>query len=136
MRVLTRAIRLGEGMNGMTRAAGIRRLGWQAEDLPFDLALLGDCLRTIGTLLEEKAVELEPSWRDALAAAAEIETLLALEAAVAERAIAIPARSTADVRAKLAIWKALGADPDEADADPRAHRDRLVHSIDADLAHL
>ena len=102
--------------------------------LPADLGLLSDCLQTLGILLGEKAVELEPSWSDALVDAAEIETLLALEVAVAERAIGIPAASLGDLRAKVAIWRAL--DEGGADAEPGAPRERLLLSIEADLARL
>jgi len=102
--------------------------------LPADLGLLSDCLQTLGILLGEKAVELEPSWSDALVDAAEIETLLALEVAVAERAIGIPAASLGDLRAKVAIWRALGEGG--ADAEPGAPRERLLLSIEADLGRL
>ena len=112
----------------------IRVLQAGGGELPPDFALLGDCLHTLGILLAEKATELEPSWSDALAVAAEIETLLALEAAVAERAIAIPATTTAELRAKVAIWRALGEG--EAEADPDSACGRLLLSIDADLARL
>ena len=91
---------------------------------------LGDCLGTIGLLLAEKAGELEPSWSEALAVAAEIETLLELEAAVAERAIAIPATSPEELRAKVGIWKALAAGSDDPDFGARAG---LLLSIEADI---
>ena len=75
------------------------------------------------------------SWHERHAAvAAEIETLLALEAAVAERAIAIPATTTAELRAKVAIWRALGEG--EVETDPDSACGRLLLSIDADLARL
>ena len=99
--------------------------------LPSELGALGDCLGTIGLLLAEKAAELEPSWSEALAVAAEIETLLELEAAVAERAIAIPATSPEELRAKVGIWKALAAGSDDPDSEsPHA---RLLLSIEADI---
>ena len=69
----------------------------------------------IGSLLEEKAAELEPSWEQACAAAAEIATLQDLEASVAERAIAVRAESLEEVRAKLAIWRALAAGGEDGD---------------------
>jgi hypothetical protein len=84
----------------------------------------------IGTLLDEKAAELEPSWEQACAAAAEIETLQALERAVAERAIALPAGSIEAVLSKLAIWEALGPEADECEESART---RLVLSVRADL---
>ncbi len=102
--------------------------------LPGDLGVLADCLRTIGILLAEKAMELEPSWDEALAVAAEIETLFDLETAVAERAIATPAASLAEVLAKLAIWKALS--DNTGDGGPDTVRDRLVLSVAADLERL
>ena len=103
-------------------------------ELPNDLGALADCLETIAVLLAEKANELEPSWGEALAAAAEVETLLELEAAVAERVIGVRAASLAEVRRKIAIWQTLADGCDEACADP--FRDRLIDSIDADLARL
>lgn len=102
-----------------------------AGELPAELGALTDCLSTIGLLLAEKAAELEPSWSEALATAAEIETLLELEAAVAERAIGIPATNQDELRAKIGIWKALAAGADEP--DPDSHRDRLFLSILADI---
>ena len=102
-----------------------------ADALPSELGALGDCLGTIALLLAEKAAELEPSWSEALAVAAEIETLLELEAAVAERAIAIPATSPAELRAKVGIWKALVAGSDDPNSEsPHA---RLLLSIEADI---
>ena len=59
-----------------------------AEALPNDITCLRGYLRMIEALLAEKAAELEPSWEQACAVAAEIETLQSLEVAVAERAIA------------------------------------------------
>ena len=105
-----------------------------ARELPSDLVALGDCLRTVEVLLAEKASELEPSWDEARAIAAEIETLLELGAAIAARACAIPAGSLSDVRAKFAIWKALDGGEPPADADDR--RERLILSIGADLDRL
>ncbi len=102
--------------------------------LPPDLGKLRGYLRLIGSLLEEKAAELEPSWEQACATAAEIETLQNLEAAVAERAIAIRAESLETVRGKLAIWRALG--PASDDDDMRSPRNRLILSVDADLERL
>ena len=68
--------------------------------LPPDLGKLRGYLRLIGSLLEEKAAELEPSWEQACAAAAEIATLQDLEASVAERAIGVRAESIEQVRAQ------------------------------------
>jgi hypothetical protein len=105
-----------------------------AGELPSELGALGDCLHTVGLLLAEKAGELEPSWSEALAAAAEIETLLELERAVAERATTLQARSLDEVRTKIGIWKTLTAG--ESDAGPGLHRDRLILSIEADIDRL
>ncbi len=87
----------------------------------------------IETLLEEKATELEPSWEQACAMAAEIETLQALELAVAERAISIPADSIDAIRNKLAIFQDLGADADDL---PQSPRNRLIQSVQSDLERL
>lgn len=103
-------------------------------DLPGDLAALGDCLQTVGVLLAEKASELEPSWGEARAIAAEIETLLTLEDAIAERACAIRAGSLGELRAKFAILRAL--DDGGPAADAGAGRDRLIRSIGDDLDRL
>ena len=91
-------------------------------------------MRMIDTLLAEKAAELEPSWEQACAAAAEIETLQNLEVAVAERAIAIRAGSLDTVRGKLAIWRALG--PGSDDDHMCTPRNRLILSVEADLERL
>ena len=102
--------------------------------LPPDLGKLRGYLRMIGALLEEKARELEPSWEQACAAAAEIATLQDLEASVAERAIAVRADRLDHVRSKLAIWRALAAGSD--DGDLCSPRNRLILSIEADLERL
>jgi hypothetical protein len=103
-------------------------------ELPGDLGQLRDYLRTIGELLAEKAAELEPSWDEACAAAAEIATLQDLEATVVERAIEVPAEGLKDVRAKLAIWRALAPGCDEGDME--APLNRLILSLEADLERL
>ena len=102
--------------------------------LPDDLGKLRGYLRMIGALLEEKARELEPSWEQACAAAAEIVTLQDLETSVAERAIGVRAESLDQVRSKLAIWRALAAGSE--DGDLRSPQSRLVLSIEADLERL
>jgi hypothetical protein len=112
----------------------VRALHEGAEALPGDLAELRCYLRLIEALLTEKAAELEPSWQQACAAAAEINTLQTLEITVAERAIAVRARTLAEVRAKLAIWRALA--PGAQDGDMRTPRNRLILSIEADLERL
>lgn len=112
----------------------VRALRTGTSALPEDLAKLRGYLRMIGSLLEEKARELEPSWELACAAAAEIVTLQDLESAVAERAISVRAGSIDDVRAKLAIWRALAAGSE--DGDLRSPMNRLVLSIEADLERL
>ena len=111
----------------------VRALSDGSQALPGDIRALRGYLAMIGTLLEEKATELEPSWQQACAAAAEIETLQALELAVAERVIALPADSIEAARAKLAIWQALGPDGDDCAEGPRS---RLIRSVEADLERL
>lgn len=102
--------------------------------LPEDLAQLAAYLRLVAGLLEEKATEVEPDWAQACAAAAEIETLHGLEAAVAERAIGVPAEDLGGVRSKLEIWRALA---DSApDGDMSLAHNRLILSIEADLRRL
>ena len=105
-----------------------------ADALPGDITSLRGYLRMIEALLEEKAAELEPSWEQACAVAAEIETLQALEVAVAERAIAMRADSLEMMRGKLAIWRALA--PDGDDGDMRSPRNRLILSVENDLEHM
>ena len=102
--------------------------------LPADLGKLRGYLRMIGGLLEEKARELEPSWDQACTTAAEIATLQDLEVSVAERTIAVRAESIEQVRAKLAIWRALAAGGE--DGDLRSPQSRLVLSVEADLERL
>jgi hypothetical protein len=102
--------------------------------LPSDIEALRGYMRMIEALLHEKASELEPSWEQATAIAGEIDTLNRLEAAVAERAIVTPAGDIDAVRGKLAIWRALGPGTDES--DERAPRNRLIESVDVDLARI
>ena len=111
----------------------VRALREGSQALPGDIRALRGYVAMIGTLLEEKATELEPSWEQACAVAAEVETLQALELAVAERAIALAADSLEAVRSKLAIWEALGPDADE---QAESARNRLVRSVMADLERL
>lgn len=118
--------KLDEGLVGALRAG--------PDVLPNDLSALAECLRTIAILLAEKAGELEPSWSEARAVAAEVETLLDLEAAVAARAAAIPAATIDDVRTKLAIWKALVAGSEGEAGDPAGVG--MILSIEADLDRL
>jgi hypothetical protein len=105
-----------------------------AQALPADIEALRGYMRMIEALLHEKSSELEPSWEQATAIAGEIDTLTRLEAAVAERAIATAANDLETVRGKLAIWRALGPGTDES--DERAPRNRLIESVDADLARI
>ncbi len=102
--------------------------------LPADLDRLRGYLRLIGSLLAEKASELEAGLEAADASAAEIETLQRLENAVAERAIGIRAADLRTVRDKLAIWRALSAGSE--DGDMASPRNRLVLSVEADLERL
>ena len=112
----------------------VRAIRQGTDALPDDVAQLRGYMRMIGTLLAEKAAELEPSWEQACAAAAEIATLQDLEVAIAERAVAIRAESLETVRGKLAIWRALG--PASNDDDMRSPRNRLILSVEADLERL
>jgi hypothetical protein len=111
----------------------VRAMRQGASVLPEDLTLLRAYLRMIDGLLAEKAAEVEPSWAQACAAAAEVETLQTLEAAVTEKAIAVRSRDLDDVRAKLDIWRALAAG---AESDLSSPRDRLILSIEADLSRI
>lgn len=111
----------------------VRAITGGAGALPADLGKLRGYLQVIGALLEEKAVDLEPTWEQACASAAEIAILYDLEASVAERAAAIRAGSMRDVRTKLAIWRRL-APTDDVSA--RSPRDRLILSIETDLERL
>ena len=112
----------------------VRALREGADVLPEDLTLLNRYLKIIDRLLAEKAADLEPSWEQACDVAAEIETLQALEAVVAERSIAVRAEDLGDVRAKLAIWRALA--DGAPDSDLSTPRNRLILSIEADLERL
>mgnify|MGYP003405978695 CR=1 FL=1 len=112
----------------------LRAMRRGADALPDDLALLRAYLRTIDALLAEKATEVEPTWAEACAAAAEVETLMGLETAVAEKAISVRAGNLEDVRTKLEIWRALAAGATECDMS--SPRDRLILSIEADLGRI
>ena len=112
----------------------VRALREGTSALPADLGKLRGYLRMIGALLEEKARELEPSWEQACASAAEIATLQGLETAVAERTIAVRSDGIEQVLAKLAIWRALAAGGE--DADLLSPQSRLVLSVEADLERL
>jgi hypothetical protein len=109
----------------------VRALRDGALALPGELTTLRRYLETIDRLLGEKAAELEPTWAQALASAAEIETLQALEGAVAERAITVEAEDIGAVQAKIAIWKALAAGA--PDGDLASPRNRLILSVERDL---
>jgi hypothetical protein len=123
-------------MNGATKLDYqlVRAMHEGADALPGDIPALRGYLRMIEALLREKASELEPSWEQACAVAAEIETLQSLEIAVAERAIAMPADCLETVRGKLAIWRALA--PGCEDGDMRSPRNRLIVSVEKDLDRL
>jgi hypothetical protein len=112
----------------------VRALREGADALPGDLGRLRGYLGLIETLMAEKAAELEPTWEQACASASEILTLQRLEATVAERAIAVRAEGLAEVRAKLAIWRALA--PGAEDGDLGTPRNRLILSVEADLERL
>jgi hypothetical protein len=96
---------------------------------------LAGYLETIEHLLTEKARENAPTWDEACVAASEVETLLALERAVAERVIGLRGDTIGTVIGKLMVWRALrpaGAD----DTAMLSLRDRLVLSLEADLIRL
>lgn len=128
-------------MDALDRQAGgalddrlVRALREGALALPGDLTVLGRYLATIDRLLEEKAQELEPNWAQALAAAAEIETLQTLEGAVVQRASEVEAEDLSEIRAKLAIWRALVAG--SPDGDLASPCNRLILSVERDLERL
>lgn len=102
--------------------------------LPADFGKLLGYLRMIERLLHEKASEVESTWEEACESAAQIETLLALEVTVAERAIALRAETLAAVRSKIAICNALGPGCDEEDTT--TPRNRMIRSLDADIRDL
>jgi hypothetical protein len=87
----------------------------------------------IGRLLAEKAVEHEPSWSLANAAAAELQTLQDLESIVVRKVARVRAQALDEVLTKLAIWEAL--EPSE-EGDEISLRDSLVHSVRLDLQRL
>jgi hypothetical protein len=99
--------------------------------MPDDLTELHHCLSRVAEILAEKAVEREPSWTLALGSAAEIDTLLELEAAIARKAAELPGRSLQAVLDKLAIWHLLARGDD--DSDEHSLRRPLVLSVIADL---
>ncbi len=109
----------------------MRALREGADALPEDLNRLHEYLMLIGGLLGEKAIEHEETWELALAAAAEIETLHDLEAAVSDKVVAVPARDLREVLIKFAIWGSLeaGCEPD----GETGVRGRLVRSIRCDI---
>ena len=102
--------------------------------LPDDLNRLLGYMRLIAMLLAEKAQEHEPEWRLVLGSAAEIETLLNLEALVVEKAIGVPARTLPSLLVKFAIWAALQPEGEDFPAIPR--RDLRVESARRDLERL
>jgi hypothetical protein len=112
----------------------VRALREGMEVLPEDLTRLRGYLGMIDALLAEKARDFEPSWAQACAAAAEVETLQALEAAVIERAIGVRAGDLGAVRVKLEIWRALADGAPEGDLS--SPRDRLILSVEADIERL
>ena len=113
----------------------LRALEEGPEALPSDLRRLASYLQLIEDLLAEKAREYHPTWEMTVIAGAEQADLHALQESIAERAIDVHAGDTETVLAKLAIWRALeGLELDCEDGLPAGPlRDRLVHSIEADL---
>ncbi|MFO1106331.1 MAG: hypothetical protein U1E34_09520 [Amaricoccus sp.] len=116
----------------------VRALSEGMRALPEDLGQLAGYLRLLDGLLWEKASEHEETWRQLAASAAEIETLLGLQNAVAERAIVMRAETLPAVLLKFDIWRALGAGAEDQDSatDWTATRERLVRSIEADLVRM
>jgi hypothetical protein len=104
-----------------------------AAALPDDLERLVGYLRLVHHLLREKASEHEPDAAMAEIAATEIETLLGLESVVVERVVSVRARDLDAALAKLAVWRALAGGASDED---EGLRDRLVLSLEADLARL
>lgn len=114
-----------------------RAMAAGVDSLPGDLRVLKDYLELIQALLGEKAREYEPTWEQAICAGVETSDLHRLEEAVAERAARVRAELLHAVLEKLAIWRAIHACEDECDlADGPSIRDRLVLSIEADIARL
>jgi len=105
----------------------VRALRGGAAALPEDIERLTGYMRLIQQLLGEKAAEHEPTWAQACASAAEIETLQGLEAAVVERAISLRVDNLDGVLTKFGIWRAL------VDDGTHGLRDRLVLSVEADI---
>ena len=120
-----RQVKVGQGLLRALREGG--------DALPEDLEELHGYLKLIGDLLSEKAIEHEPSWSLALAAAAELQTLQGLEAMVARKAAQVQARALGQVLTKLAIWQALESSDD---GEETSLRDSLVHSVRLDLQRL
>lgn len=116
----------------------VRALSEGMRALPEDLEQLAGYMRLLDGLLWERANEHEDTWRQLAASAAEIETLLGLQTAVADRAIAMRAETLPAVLMKFEIWRGLGAGAEDKDAatDWMAPRERLVRSIEADLARI
>ena len=111
----------------------LRALQEGCDSLPDDLNELHAYLTLIGELLAEKAVEREPSWSLAMAAAAEMQTLQELEEIVARKAARVQARALDQVLTKLAIWE--GLEPAE-EREEISLRDSLVHSVRLDIQRL
>lgn len=105
----------------------VRALRGGAAALPEDIERLTGYMRLIQQLLGEKAAEHEPTWAQACASAAEIETLQDLEAAVVERAISLRVDNLDGVLTKFGIWRAL------VEEETQGLRDRLVLSVEADI---
>lgn len=102
-----------------------------AAALPDDLGLLKGYMRIIAGLLAEKACENQPTLALENAAAAEIETLLALETVVAEKTARVTCDTLECLRSKLDIWEAM--EPACSDDLPR---EAIVQSVRGDIIRL
>lgn len=108
----------------------VRALSEGGAALPDDHGRLAGYARVVLGLLAEKALEREPSWELALESAVETEALLTLEAAIVEKAVAIPCATLEAVLGKFAVWKALCEGADQMSCE------RLICSIEADVARI
>jgi hypothetical protein len=109
-------------------------LGMMDRDLramPRDLVDLRKCLAMVVDMLAEKASEHERTWALAAGAAAEVETLLQLESAIARRAAELRAGTLRAVLDKLAIWELLAQG--DSDGEESSLGRPLLRSVIADL---
>jgi hypothetical protein len=108
---------------------GIMRNGLDA--VPNELADLRVYLASVQAMLAEKASEHAPFWSLSESAAAETETLLDLESAIARKAVRTRAASLRHVLEKFEIWELIA--PDDTEAEHDALDRMLVRSALEDL---